>query len=276
MVKKRSILGLNTGCTVRKGKVSWLNRKTKEFNIKTGGIRKVLIVPEKKPLTDEQVRQSVENSDLFGVDDGGIRSTTLYKRSGDQPFDSVIGSNFPFVGMYSLNKRKRWEMFNLLENSAYTKSASHQNLQYLEEPKIAMPMKECFTRVKTPKIKKLKSNKAKSNCLADIRVIAGTWKFIDPENQYKKVGASAYYDSHSPNLSVHSQNKNLKLSMKYLATQAFVQSNQEDFDLNACKDNLDNQTKPSPKKITLHHNQHCRALQRPEKWKIEKDNFSIK
>ena len=122
MVKKCSVCELNTGCTIRKGLLSALNCANRSSKDKL--ISKVVIVsPQMRSHLDaNHLEEQVENPHVFGVCDGGMRAgnevveserlNNITKQSGASfvRAGASLGANW-----YSLNKHKRWTLFEHIQ-----------------------------------------------------------------------------------------------------------------------------------------------------------------
>ena len=261
MVKKRSVLGLNTGCTVRKGLMKMMKRQN---NTESKGERvgKVLLLPHNKSFNEEHISKAATN--FFGFDDGGIKFRTLPLKPGKNAIESISNFDFGSTGVASLNKRKRWETFDRIARICTEKSNSKP-----DDFSIETKNKHQDSLLQKTKAKNAKSKKAKINSETGLRLIAGTWKFFFSDFKFRKVGAFSYCDSFT-HVVIKNPSKNLNLTMKSLSNISMHTRNK---DLNQGAQGRPNYLE---KLISYHHNQHNRALQRPEKWKIEKSMYFLR
>ena len=271
MVQKRSVLGLNSGCTVRRGKAAWLKRKN-PYQIRVPEVRKVLLLPDGSKLSEKQVSQTVSSPNLFAFDDGGLCSDPLPMTAGQQPVDAVYNRYFDFPGMYSLNRRKRWLISELVEQQSSLYSDAYKNQRDSSLVNSTYSQASSIHKSKsTSKSKKVKADHPQQEN-QDVRIVVGTWPFLDAEaGRFVKVGASSYCDSHAADVVAFAENRNLRLSMRSLSHRALLHNQNSDGQtLKRRYTELERKPELTGKKVSAHHNKHFRGVQRPEKWKLEK------
>ena len=213
MVAKRCVLGLNSGCTVRRGKVAWLKRKN-IYQCRVPGVQKALLLPEGSHMSEKQVAKAVSSPNLFAFDDGGLRSDSLPMTAGQQPVDAVYNRYFDFPGMYSLNRRKRWLISELVEQQSSLYSDAYKNQRDSSLVNSTYSQASSIHKSKsTSKSKKVKADHPQQDN-QDVRIVVGTWHFLEADfGCFRKVSASSYCDSHAADVVASAENRILRLSM---------------------------------------------------------------
>ena len=227
----------------------------------------MVIVPSgvRTHIETSKLSEEIENPEMYGLVDGGLRHLNAYVESAEQLSEALIigNRNFYYGGSpqtatwYSLNKRKRWTLF--------------ENLVSILEEKKSAATKITGGAAKNPSCKHANDVgplTEESAHITPIRVVISIpFHSISKLNRlpHNLLGI-AYCDSHAPGIHAEVTNSRRKVSMRKLRNEAFAKDSEQKLEEN----NVPSRCSLAKKRKNPHHNQHCRALKRPYLWKLER------
>ena len=190
----------------------------------------MVIVPSgvRTHIETSKLSEEIENPEMYGLVDGGLRHLNVYVESTEQLSEALIigNRNFYYGGSpqtatwYSLNKRKRWTLFENLVSILEEKKSTVTQVQGG-----AANNPSCKH---TNDVGKLTEESAH---ITRIRVV--TYNSISKVNRLPHhLMGIAYCDSHAPGIHAEVTNSRRKVSMRKLRNEAFAKGSEQKIEEN--------------------------------------------